>query len=70
METRAVKTKLDSDDDDVDLLHPEVILPFVLKSSLQTATIWNDWHHKTLQKQVPPSSLQTPVTSECKWCAD
>ena len=57
METREIKTKLDGDgddddddDDDVDLLHLEVILPFVVKSSLQTAEIWSDWHHKTLQK--------------------
>ena len=38
METREIKTKLDGDgddddDDDVDLLHLEVILPFVVKSS-------------------------------------
>ena len=50
METREIKTKLDGDgddddDDDVDLLHLEVILPFVVKSSLQTAEIWSDWHH-------------------------
>lgn len=42
METRVIKTKLDGDgddDDDVDLLHVEVILPFVVKSSLQNAVI-------------------------------
>ena len=46
METRAIKTKLDGDgddddddDDDVDLLHLEVILPFVVKSRVQTAEI-------------------------------
>ena len=55
METRAIKTKLDGDgddddDDDVDPLHLEVVFPFVVKSSLQTAEIWSDWHHKTLQK--------------------
>lgn len=53
METRVIKTKLDGDgddDDDVDLLHVEVILPFVVKSSLQNAVIWSDWHHKTQQK--------------------
>ena len=56
METRAIKTKLDGDgddddDDDVDLLHLEVILPFVVKSRLQTAEIWSDWHHKTQQQK-------------------
>ena len=55
METREIKTKLDGDgddddDDDVDLLHLEVILPFVVKTSLQTAKIWSDWHDKTLPK--------------------
>ena len=59
METRAIKTKLDGDgddddddDDDVDLLHLEVILPFVVKSRVQTAEIWSDWHHKTQQKSL------------------
>ena len=42
METKAIKTKLDGDgddDDDVDLLHLEVVFPFVVKSSLQNAEI-------------------------------
>ena len=73
METRAIKTKLDGDgddddDDDVDLLHLEVILPFVVKSRLQTAEIWSDWHQNATK--VPPASLQKPGTSECKWSAD
>ena len=53
METREIKTKLDGDgddDDDVDPLHLQVVFPFVVKSSLQNAEIWNDWHHKTQQK--------------------
>ena len=42
METKAIKTKLDGDGDDgddVDLLHLEVVFPFVVKSSLQNAVI-------------------------------
>ena len=42
METRAIKTKLDgdgNDDDDFYPLHLEVVLPFVVKSSLQNAEI-------------------------------
>ena len=42
METREIKTKLDGDgddDDDVDPLHPQVVFPFVVKSSLQNAEI-------------------------------
>ena len=51
METREIKTKLDGDDDDdVDPLHLQVVFPFVVKSSLQNAEIWSDWHHKTQQK--------------------